>query len=490
MGSWDSTAYVTVEVSSAPPDDPNPVWVDITPYVLTVERASPMTVDQGRQTELSGTDPTRATVTLNNADGRFLSGWGGSPYYPWWKQGRKMRIRETVGYQTFDEVTGYLQLPETRVGVPVNADNLVTVSIVDRLARLDVGRKFVSTLAEYIMFNGGTSLKAYYPLNETGTTLYRDALGNFQPLGLVGSNSSLASQATAPATYGQGQGVNPPGDDVGGLKLTPSTVPFGNINAMALGYWLVTLTPGGAVGSPDHPLIHAGDAVTFLAWVNLDPTYQDAQNILSLQITDASTLNVTSAVLFRHSLINTDSNPGYWEAGLFNIGSGLTGSAVGPYDIGGNARLVGIQFSYSPNTLKLWINQYEFIATPTGTLTDPEHFTLSNLIGTLGGSVSHAQFYIGPYSRAQFLAQYAAGYTGLSGQYTGDRIRTIAQYAGIPATLLSNVDDGVAMMTKASLAGQSPTDQMRLAETTEQGRLRMDGRGQLIFDDRIARYNL
>ena len=107
------------------------------------------------------------------------------------------------------------------------------------------------------------------------------------------------------------------------------------------------------------------------------------------------------------------------------------------------------------------------------------------------GTISHVQIYVGPgaYTRSMHLAQAAAGYTGLYGQTTGQRIVTLAQYAGIPAAELSNVDPGIAPMQKATLTGQSPLAEMRVAETTEQGRLRTNGQGLLVFDSRLRRYN-
>jgi hypothetical protein len=110
------------------------------------------------------------------------------------------------------------------------------------------------------------------------------------------------------------------------------------------------------------------------------------------------------------------------------------------------------------------------------------------------GALGHVQVYVSlsntTFGAATQQAQVTAARTALSGQYTGQRITTLARYAGIPASQLTNVDNGIALMSAASLAGQSPYAEMKRAETTEQGRLRADGRGQIVFDDRLARYNV
>jgi hypothetical protein len=104
-------------------------------------------------------------------------------------------------------------------------------------------------------------------------------------------------------------------------------------------------------------------------------------------------------------------------------------------------------------------------------------------------SVGQAQVYLGgDYTHAAFLSQYAAGLSGLSGQYAGDRIVTIGRYAGIPAGELGAIDQGASMMGAARLAGRTALDAMRDAEAAEQGLLHAAGR-QLIFHSRARRYN-
>src|SRR5678815_4427996 len=97
---WNST--ITVEVSSAAPGG-LPVWVDVSDTVRPSWNCA-----AGRQNELSTTEPGVASLVLLN-DGRYTT--GNPTAYPWWRQARRIRIRETIGYATFDLFDGYIQPP-------------------------------------------------------------------------------------------------------------------------------------------------------------------------------------------------------------------------------------------------------------------------------------------------------------------------------------------------------------------------------------------
>ena len=128
MTAWTSEVDVRVEVSSAAPDA-DPVWVDITPWVRTTGRGGPIDIARGAQTVLQTFEPARMTLVLDNADSRFTSGNTTSPYYPWWKEHRRVRVRETVGSKTFDLFTGYVEMPVVTETIE-GRDNLVTIAAV------------------------------------------------------------------------------------------------------------------------------------------------------------------------------------------------------------------------------------------------------------------------------------------------------------------------------------------------------------------------
>jgi hypothetical protein len=107
-------------------------------------------------------------------------------------------------------------------------------------------------------------------------------------------------------------------------------------------------------------------------------------------------------------------------------------------------------------------------------------------------AVGHVQIYSGTpavFTNAMHLAQYQTGLTGLERQTTGERIATIASYAGVRGGEM-NIDTGTSVMQRAALAGQTPLDAMRDAERTEQGLLYVDGSGTLTFKDRRSLYNI
>ncbi|MFJ4712726.1 LamG-like jellyroll fold domain-containing protein [Streptomyces sp. NPDC088785] len=68
-------------------------WTDITPFVDTV---TGVTVTRGASDELSETQPGTATLTLDNADGRFTPGNSGSPYAPFVRRNAPIRVSAVV----------------------------------------------------------------------------------------------------------------------------------------------------------------------------------------------------------------------------------------------------------------------------------------------------------------------------------------------------------------------------------------------------------
>jgi hypothetical protein len=478
--------------STSSPEAAFPVWdVDLTPYVDGV-----FTVEHGRMSELTTAtpaQPAQLALVLNNADHRFTPGNTGSPLYPNFKQGKRLRVRETIGYRTFDLMTGWLELPDITDWAEQGTDQTITVTVVDRLTRLDRGRTFVSTLAEYILDAAGSLLKAYYPFDETSGNTFRDYFSVQPPFVAGRSDGSLGASVSSLPTITPAGGAGPPGDDINGLKLTPVTTPYGNLsNALARAYAVTADYRGTYVASPTWIDLHAGDLLTVVAWFNLDAAYDDTQMLLVFDVRDRAGGGATASTvgLSRNSYINTNPDAGKWTLDVIGTGTGLdtTITTIGAFT-GGTSVPVGIQLGFSSNTAKLWVGSDEWTSVPTGTPNDPLSLHGSFSVGALAGSVSHLQVYLGNYTRTMFLAQRTAGGLGLAGQRTDDRVSTIARYAGITSGNLI-LDRGSSWMQKASLAGQTPLTAMRNAETTEQGLLLADGSGRLVLQNRIRRYNV
>lgn len=68
-------------------------WADITQYVDVVRGVA---ITRGASDELSETQPGTATLTLDNADGRFTPGNSGSPYFPFVRRNAPIRVSVAV----------------------------------------------------------------------------------------------------------------------------------------------------------------------------------------------------------------------------------------------------------------------------------------------------------------------------------------------------------------------------------------------------------
>jgi hypothetical protein len=489
MTIWGELCTTTVDVELV-----DGTWTDITAFALGPgDRGQEVGLQRGRQNELVGLEPSRlATLVLRNDDGRFTPGNVSSPYWPNWVPGKRIRWRETIGPRTFDLFVGYLQVPEGVIQTE-GLDQTVVVTAVDRLGRLDVARTFLSTLGEYILAAGGDLLQAYWPLLEGGgTTTFRDYLGSQPPLVAGRNDSSLAGQATAEPTYTPGGGATAPGEDAGGVLFTPSTAAGtgGVTKAKARAWALVADTAQtNAVTPPTRIRLHAGELLTIVGWFAFDQTVDDAQGLFNVWLADEATKTAFTALTFaRNSFSTLVSNPGKLEATLF---IGLSGSVASGATFGTGSPLpLAVQLSYSPNTLRIWAGSNEYVAAaPSGTPADPQILYPLLSVGSLAGTAAHLQLYVGNYTRAMYLAQLDAGWTGLAYQTSGQRLRTLARYAGIDEGDLA-VDDGVAVMQRARLAGRKPAAVMREVEATERGRLFCAGDCTFTFHDRKRIHNI
>lgn len=458
------------------PDDSDAVmsWVDITTFVN--DSLMPIGAGSGRQTELAQINPGQFSATLNNADNRFTAGYTGGPYGSGFKTGMRVRLRETIGYRSFTHFDGNMLQPDLTIQT-AGIDQVVALAATDRIGRLQNGRKFISTLAEYIVYNGGSTLKAYWPLDESRAP-FRDVVGG-QPNWTVQAGASATLVGASPS-YTPSGGTNPPGDDARGILFVPSSAPFSTINQLAQ-YYQLSLN----FSTSQNPIsVAAGTPMTIVCWVNLTPTWNAQHAIFSARLS-----NATNPAIFlrRNDTLVATVNTGEWESGVADL-SGFSLDSVGPYDFGGRVAIIGMQFTYnSPNAIAMWIDALQFGGTVAGTLSSPGALTGTASIGPLAGSISHFQIYVGAYTRANFLAQRDAGLSGLAGQYTGQRFRTIAQYAGVAAGDIM-ADPGTVRMQNIGLAGTDPLTVLQDAVTTEQGRLRVAGR-KLIFEDDTRGYN-
>lgn len=465
-------------VSSADPDD-DPVWVDLTDRVREDEQ--PMSALTGRQNDLAEADAGRFVAQLDNDNDDFTYGNDASPYASWWGPGRKCQLRETVAGQELNMWTGYLETPTESIETAQVTDDeneltldrkRVSITAIDRMGRLETAESFPSTLAAHIVGSARNGcLAGYWPL--------LDAVDTFRPVvGSVPARVVIATGSTNPAEVWphvepQG-GVRLPGDDATPALMVPGL----NVGALA---WVPELSIDWSGNNP--PSLAAGQALTEVLWFN-----QGSTNPLS-SWPGVFDFSHTDGVV---SVQRTDSGSADYFRVTSPLGT-LTGSADGTAGIAeGTDRyyIVAIRFGYTPNTLELWIDDQTFTATLSGSYAGPT--SIFTMLAMPLGSVAHWQLYVGDpsdFTNADFLAQREVGLLGLERQTTGDRIRSIARYAGIPESEWL-IDPGQAIMQRASLAGKTPLTAMREAEAVERGLLYVDGSGRLVFKDRRTLYNV
>lgn len=440
------------------PDDDDAImqWVDITGSVN--DDLQPPSIGSGRQTELDQVNPGALTLMLNNQDHRFTPANPTSPYFPGWRTAMRIRVRETIGYQTFTHFDGNMLQPDVTIQTP-GQDQTVAVSATDRLGRLQQSRRFVSTLTEYIAYND-TSLVGHWPLVEgRGATYAREAAGRKGPLAIEGSFVGAAPSISADV-FSFGSTPGPPGED--------ATYPLFNpiLDSTNTVVYVSNRLANRSLG-----LTLSGSFFTVLAWLRLDQTNLGSYQVLLVR--DDAFVNT----------IQLGANI-VWQLSVITVAGTFTSS--GPAPVWGTWQLVGIQLNVATGGVEFWVDGAAFTGTTAGAASGTMDVVVVQA-GSPGTAIGQVQIYQGPYTHAQFLAQRDAGYSGLAGQYTGSRIATIAGYAGMsPGDL--QIDAGTSRMRRASLAGRDPLSVMQEAAVTEQGLLHADGR-KLIFHDRIRRYN-
>jgi hypothetical protein len=455
------------------PDDPLPVYVDLTPYVRTEQ--SPLQITRGRQSELDTIQSSQLTCVLDNTDNRFTPGLLTGPYGANWITGKKLRYTETYGSRTFSEFTGYLEFPDVDDWQPIGYQE-VQLTAVDRLTRLGRAKPFNSTLGAYIawyasQFTTTQFLDAWWPLNDPAGSLYAVSGYRFVgPLALEAYNTGASSTGGAPSNLLSFAAVDGMlGDDTQYVQFDP----------------LVNSTP-------------ALVAATRLVNRNLSITVNNPRTwITSVWVYTPAGAAVTGEIVLRDNastcILDLTWAPTGWSAAITN--SVGTTTLVGPVPKTSAWSLVTVRVDCTPGGLaELWVNDSAPVTgNMIGVLGTSGQLSVVTVLGSAGGSVGHLQVYntlpASRFDQAAHLAQYQAGLYGLEQQFTGQRLATILDYAGVPAGERV-LDSGVSLMQIATLAGQTPADALAAAVGTERGRGFIDGAGRYVFHDRVRVLNV
>jgi hypothetical protein len=469
---------VIFEVSSAAPDA-DPVWVDLSDRVLDIGQG--LDIGEGRQTELSDVDPGVFTVQLNNRDDALTSGNPTSPY-PWWKSGRRCRFREIVGWLGFDLHDGYLEIPENLVRTQepnaTDSDILLTVTGVDLVGRHRNSRVFVSTLGEHILLHGGSALVGYWPLNEANGPDVNAEVGGPWTLTEVQHNFGPGSGPDAsPASITYGSATVAPADDAPAVTFDPALANDALTEFDVWRYLLGTRTTSITLGP--------GQVVTVVCWTRWN------------RVIDAPSVSRVATI----AALTNSSNPGDIYASIDLQGSTLQGQGGNQADWFGGVNgpdfvldhpvPVAVRVGFNPSTIELWVRGEVYTDTMTINSATNASFNQVQVGRGYPGAVSHVQVYVGApddWDHDDFLAQRDMGLFGLERQSTGERVNTVADYAGIPAAQ-RDIDPGESVMQVARLAGKTAAQAWDEARDTEQGRLFAHA-GRLTFHDRARIYNV
>lgn len=455
------------------------VWADLTSRADTI--AAPIQAVQGDTAET--TDEGSLTVTFYNGDQALTPGNTLSPYYPNVRAGRRIRIREVIPAlsQIIDVFTGFIEFPETEAWTASSDDNprdqQITVTAVDRMTWLTRARTFTSTLAEHIRYAAGNQLRAYYPLSDdqqakSAANISATVLEPLTRRMSQRASGSATGASTPTLTWGAGTPLE--GDDI-----PPAT----SVPAVNAGSWYANVFGEAKFATPLAQ--SSGESIALVYWCTYDGTAIDV--LVPATIRNSDTLSLQQDMLLYYSSVS-----GGWFARWHPPGSTLTEVAVsGPQ--ASKPTLIALRLTLPSGLCEFWRDDDEPVTTTLlGGI--PASATWSSLavFGPWAGSVGHLQVHIGTdaYTRSQHLAQFQAGWHGLERQTSGQRIRTLAAYAGIPSTELNRVDPGVAVMQNTSLAGKNPAAAMSEAADTERGSLYAAGTGELVFADRRRLYNI
>lgn len=451
-----------------------------TPFVdMTSRVQGSVVIVHGRTEELGDIQPGTMTVVLDDVDKTLTPGNSTSSLYPDVELGRIGRLVETVGGNSYTRFYGFLT--DIAPGSWVDSgDSVVTLTFSDLLDRLQRAPKFVSTLTAQILDAGGDNLIGLYPMNEGGPPITDVTQRGILPATLDETPGSPASIGTPDdphdlLTY---QGATElPGDDLPTLLYDPI---FGTTAAADRYVHKSTYH----VGAGSSWSVSAGQVLTVAAWVNPSLVSTEFWRVVTIA-------GATDSVTIAH---NGDGGtpPSVWVgevngSGGAGLDSASTGEPPAEHPV-----LIALQVDWDADTAVLWIHDAEPIsATLTGSFSALGSFT-AILIGTdAPAAIGYVQIYRGTasaYTRAMHLEQIAQAYNGLERQYTGERIATLASYAGIdPGD--TDLDTGTTQMQEARLAGLTPYDAMVEAARTESGDLFAAGDGTLTFRARTRRYN-
>lgn len=452
------------------PDDPSPVWVDVTSYTRSI--SDNVSITRGRQDRYETVQPSTMGLTLMNQDGRFTPGNVSSPYYPYVKKGRKIRASVTHNGVTYRRFTGYInEWPVTWADASATIAD-VKISASSRSASLGRARVLPS-LAE-IEYLADSPL-AFFPLgDEAGSLRAGNVSTTVQPQMVLtpfggGSNGNI--------TFGTAPG---PTTD------TLTAALFTRVSASAGAYLLMT-----------SPTVLVDPGTTATGTVLLEAFFlTNAVQEMGICQADQFGFESGSAAYFLGTNASGKLIGVNWAVGF---GGPITYSIASSATVADGAiHHAALRETYNgTNTVgDLFLDG---VNVGTNTYAGDIRRSVWRLIG--GGGTATNSAYAGTLSHVAVswsataitdarIQQHAlAGLTGFSGERSDQRITRLARYAGLPAGEVT-VETGLSTsITTQDTTDQVPITLMQDVTATEGGVLFDAGDGQLTFHARSHRYN-
>lgn len=437
------------------PEDPSPVYVDVT---SSVRLPVGISITRGRQDQYETVQAARLSLTLMNPDGRFTPGNVSSVYYPNVKKGRRIRVSETWGGTTYIRFTGFIdEWPVTWADAStVMAD--VQITATSRIARLGRGKTLPSIIeVEYLR----DSPDAYYTLGED--------TGSLQ----AGNTSAVVQTPLVVTPFGGGSNANLTfGSAPGPSTASLTAALFTRVSATAGAYAAVYPLQGFNPGSDPSILLEA----FFLT--------NQTQEMGIAQVDDTSSVYLALGTSATGKLTAKYQGSGvsYTITSSATVSDGVWHHAAVRQDTGGGT-----------TTATLFLDG---VSAGTATISSSQLSMPRLLAGggvfnsAFAGNLAHVSAYSGTaVTDARIQQHYLAGSTGFSGESSGNRVYRLAIYAGV---LDNDIDFETGLSTSIAAqdtAGQQPITLMQDVVATEGGVLFDAGDGLLTFHGRSHRYN-
>lgn len=438
------------------PDDPSPVWVDVTQWAQVNSGVSPT---RGRQDERSQISPSTCTLRLDNADGRFTPEKTGSPYYPNVKKGRRLRVSVTHNAVTYRRFTGYID--EWIIDWPSAKGNQAFVSVTasSRMARLGRGAELRSIVEEVYLEDNPV---VYYPFGDAEGTIQAGNVSNTPQPPMtavhVGSGGGITfGTATGPGTDGLTAAEFTRVDGNNGFYMR-SVADERYVKITDTSFLIECFFNTSTVASMAMVSVDTNDAFARMTTLGIDSTGH-LQAVLSAVDAAYDAFSSTATV--------TDGATHHAAIRETTDGSTITTTLY----------LDGVSVGTSSNAVS-WRSRQRLVA---GGLGAP----------LFNGVLSHIAVHSGTteITTARILEHANAGLNGFSGERSDQRIVRLARYAGVPAAEVA-IETGLS----TSIVNQITNDQTALSlmqdvAATEGGVL-FDARdGTLTFHARSHRYN-